>query len=159
MRIAAEPDPDGYPEVIDAATQLGYGRAVTTIAPRFGRLLAGAGGVLLVVALFLPWAGDRDGWELLRAFDALIVIVAVCGIAAALSGGRIGFFRPDVSLNGAADMLAVAAAIALGWAMLFDYPSGASPRGGAYLALAGAIAVATGAGDFKVKSLFPRPPR
>jgi hypothetical protein len=131
---------------------------VTTIAPRFGRLLAGTGGVLLLVALFLPWAGDRDGWELLRAADVLLVIVALCGIAAAISGGRYGFFRPDVSLNGAADMLAVAASVALGWMMLFDYPSGGGPRAGAYLALVGAITVATGAGDFKVKSLFPKPP-
>ena len=131
---------------------------MTTIAPRFGRLLAGVGGVALLVALFLPWAGDRDGWELLRAADVLLVIVAICGIAAALSSGHYGFFRPDVSLNGAADMLAVAASVALGCLLLFDYPAGASPGAGAYLALAGAIAVACGAGDFKVTSLFPRLP-
>jgi hypothetical protein len=131
---------------------------VTTIHAGMGRVLAGGGGVLLLVSLFLPWAGGRDGWELLPAFDVLLVIVAVCGLAAAISGGRVGFFRPDVSLNGAADMLAVAASIALGWMLLFDVPGGASPRLGAYVALVAAIAVACGAGDFKVTSLFPKLP-
>src|SRR3954469_10723540 len=131
---------------------------MTTIHPGIGRLLTGAGAVSLIVSLFLPWVDDRDGWELLRATDVLLVIVAVCGIAAALTGGRFGFFRPDVSLNGATDMLAVAAAVALGWLLLFDFPADASPAAGAYVALAAAIVTACGAGDFKVKSLFPKLP-
>jgi hypothetical protein len=131
---------------------------VTTINPALGRLLAGVGGVLLLVSLFLPWAHDRNGWELLHGEDLLLVVVALCGIAAAISGGRYGFFRRDVSLNGAADMLAVAASMVLGWQLLFDFPSGASPAAGAYVALAAAITVACGAGDFKVTSLFPRLP-
>ena len=88
----------------------------------------------------------------------LFVIVGVCGIAAAITGGRFGFFRPDVSLNGATDMLAVAAAIVLGWLLLFDFPSDASRELGVYLALVGTVAIACGAGDFRVKSLFPALP-
>ena len=134
---------------------------MSTINPGFGRLLAGAGGVLLLVSLFLPWADDsngtsRNGWELSATSDVLFVIVGVCGIAAAITGGRFGFFRPDVSLNGATDILAVVASIVLGWLILFDFPSGASREPGVYLALVAAIAVATGAGDFRVRSLFPK---
>jgi hypothetical protein len=137
---------------------------VTTINAGIGRLLAGAGGALLFASLFMPWAddsggGSRNGWELLSAgSEVFYVIVAALGIAAAITGGRIGFFRADVSLNGTADMFGVVATIVLGWLLLFDFPSGASPAVGVYLALAGAIAVACGAGDFKPPALFPKLP-
>lgn len=136
---------------------------MSTINPGFGRLLAGAGGVLLLVSLFLPWADNsigasRNGWELAATSDVLFVIVGVCGIAAAITGGGFGFFRPDVSLNGATDILGVAAAIVLGWLILFDFPSDASRAIGVYVALLGALAIACGAGDFRVTSLFPQMP-
>jgi hypothetical protein len=136
---------------------------VSTINPRLGRLLAGGGGVLLLASLFLPWADDpnsasRSGWELSATSDVLFVIVGVCGIATAITGGRFGFFRPDLSLNGATDILGVAAAIVLGWLILFDFPSDASRAVGVYLALVGAIAIASGAGDFRVRSMFPKIP-
>jgi hypothetical protein len=136
---------------------------VTTINPGLGRLLAGAGGALLIVSLFLPWAGgldgaSRNGWELLRTTDVLLVIVGVLGIAAATTGGRFGFFRPDLSLNATADILAVVATIVLGWLILFDFPSGASREPGVYLALIAAITIACGAGDFRVRSFFPAIP-
>lgn len=136
---------------------------MSTISPGFGRLLAGGGGALLLASLFLPWADDsggasRNGWELSATSDVLFVIVGVCGIAAAITGGRFGFFRPDVSLNGAADILAVVAAIVLGWLILFDFPADASRAVGVYLALVGTLAVACGAGDFRVTSLFPAIP-
>ncbi len=136
---------------------------MSTINRGFGRLLAGGGGALLLASLFLPWADDssgasRNGWELSATADVLFVIVGVCGIAAAITGGRFGFFRPDVSLNGATDILAVVAAIVLGWLILLDFPSDATRAVGVYLALVGTLAVACGAGDFRVKSLFPAIP-
>jgi quinol-cytochrome oxidoreductase complex cytochrome b subunit len=143
---------------------------MTTINPGFGRLLAGGGGVLLLASLFLPWADNsngtsRNGWELSATSDVLFVIVGLCGIVAAITGGRFGFFRPDVSLNGATDILGLVAAIVLGGLILFDFPSGASRAVGVYLALIGGLAITCGAGDFRVTSLFPkiptadRPPR
>ena len=122
---------------------------MSTINPGFGRLLAGGGGALLLASLFLPWADDssgasRNGWELSATSDVLFVIVGVCAIAAAITGGRFGFFRPDVSLNGATDILAVVAAIVLGWLILFDFPSDATRAVGVYLALVGTLAVACG---------------
>ena len=136
---------------------------MSTINRGLGRLLAGVGGALLIVSLFLPWAdsldgASRNGWELSGTTDVLFVIVGVLGIAAATTGGRFGFFRPDLSLNATADILAVVASIVLGWLILFDFPSRASREPGVYLALIAAITIASGAGDFKVRSFFPRIP-
>lgn len=133
---------------------------MTTINAGLGRLLAGSGGVLLIASLFLTWSegpgGSADGWQLLATWDVFLAITAVSGIAAALTGGRFGFFRPDLSFNGMTDIFGVVAGILLAWLILFDLPSGTDPRLGVYLALVGAILIATGAGDFRVKSVFPK---
>jgi hypothetical protein len=136
---------------------------VSTINAGIGRILAGCGGALLIASLFLPWAdgpGDvnRDGWELLTTLDVLLLIVGLHGIAAAITGGRFGYFRPDLSLNGATDILGVVAAILLGWLLVFDFPSGANPQLGVYVALIVDVAVVCGAGDFRVRTFFPRIP-
>lgn len=136
---------------------------MSTVNPKIGRLLAGAGGVLLLVALFLPWAGTADGasqngWELSTAVDVLYASVAGLGLVTAITGGRFGFFRPDVSTDGVTDMLAVAASIVLAWLILFDFPAGAERGVGLYLALVATVTIACGAGDFKVKSVFPALP-
>ena len=75
-----------------------------------------------------------------------------------LTGGRFGFFRPDLSFNAMTDIFGVMLSILIAW-LIFDFPSGAGHEVGVYLGLAGAAVVATGAGDFKVKSVFPRLPR
>ncbi len=119
---------------------------------RHGRWVTGSGGVLLIVSLFLPWAGaggaDQTGFELLTVTDAFLLIVGLVAIGAALTWGRFGLFRPDLSVNGAADLLGVVATILLAWLILFDFPPGASREIGVFLALAAAIAIAGGVGDY-----------
>lgn len=135
---------------------------MSTINPRLGRLLAGLGGALLMASLFMAWSDaagvTHDGWQTLSVWDVFLAITGVCGITAALTGGRFGFFRPDLSFNGMTDIFGVMAATLIAWLLLFDFPSGADREVGVYLALIGAAAVATGAGDFRVKSAFPRIP-
>jgi hypothetical protein len=135
---------------------------MTTINPALGRLLAGFGGALLIASLFMTWSDapgvTQDGWESLSVWDVFLAITGACGIAAALTGGRFGFFRPDLSFNGMTDIFGVVAGILIAWLILFDFPSGANREVGIYLALVGAAAVATGAGDFRVRSCFPRMP-
>jgi hypothetical protein len=136
---------------------------MSTINPGLGRLLAGCGGALLIGSLFMSWSesgagASQSGWELFTVADVMFLITGLLGLGAAITGGRRGFFRPDVSLNGTADMVAVIASILLVWLIAFDWPSGASRELGVYLALVAAAVIATGAGDFKVKSLFPRMP-
>ncbi len=113
-----------------------------------GRRVCGAGGALLVVSLFLPWAEGVSGWELWTMADFYLLIVGLAGIGTALTGGRVGVFRPDVSLRGAADLLAVIATLLLTWLVVFDFPEGDGREIGVFLALLGAIAVAGGAGDY-----------
>ena len=134
---------------------------MTTINPAIGRLLAGLGGAILVLSLFLGWSegagGSQDGWEAASIWDVFLLITGICGIAAALTGGRFGFFRPDLSFNGMTDIFGVMASVLLIW-FIVDVPPGASRELGVYLALLGAFLVATGAGDFRVKSVFPAVP-
>jgi hypothetical protein len=135
---------------------------MSTINPAFGRLLAGLGGALVIASLFMPWTDDAgatyDGWQTLSAWDVFLVITGVCGVAAAITGGRFGFFRPDLSFNGMTDIFGVVAGILIAWLILFDFPSGANREIGLYLALVGAASIAIGVGDFRVRSLFPRMP-
>ena len=134
---------------------------MTTINPAIGRLLAGFGGALLIASLFLVWSegadGSLDGWQAASTWDVFLLITGVCGVTAAITGGRFGFFRPDLSFNAMTDIFGVVAGILLVWFIL-DAPSGASREPGVYLALLGAALVATGAGDFRVRSVFPTVP-
>jgi hypothetical protein len=133
---------------------------MSTVNPGIGRLLAAGGGVLLIISLFLPWSSvngvTRTGWETISVWDVFVLITGVCGITAAVTGGRFGFFRPDISFNAMTDIFGVVLTILVGWLILFDFPSGAGREVGIYLALAGAAVTATGAGDFRITSFFPR---
>ena len=121
--------------------------------PGPGQLIAGAGGVLLIVSLFLPWASadgvERSGWELLTMADVYLLIVGFVAIGTALTGGRFGLFRPDLSLNGAADLLGLVAIILIAWLVIFDFPDVAGRELGVFLALVAAMTVAAGAGDYR----------
>jgi hypothetical protein len=130
---------------------------------RPGTLIAGAGGAALIASLFLPWADihgtSRNGWEIWTTSDVYIVLVGVVAIAAAITGGRFGVFRPDLTLIAATDLLGVVSTVLIGWLLLFDLPPGASPDAGIYVALAAAVVVMCGAGDYSVMRgapLFPR---
>ena len=117
-----------------------------------GQLVAGGGGVLLIVSLFLPWASvggaQRSGWELLTMADAFLLTAGLVAIGTALTGGRFGVFRADLSLNGAADLLALVAILLIAWLALFDFPIGANREIGVLLALGAVVAIAGGVGDY-----------
>ncbi|HEY7950588.1 MAG TPA: hypothetical protein VID51_07125 [Solirubrobacterales bacterium] len=122
--------------------------------PGIGQLIAGAGGVLLIVSLFLPWADvqgvSQTGWEFSTMADVFFLIAGLVAIGAAITGGRSSFFRPDLSMNAATDLLGVVATLLLAWLIVFDFPANADPEIGAYLALIAAIAIMGGAGDYSV---------
>ena len=71
--------------------------------------------------------------------DVFFLIAGLCAIAAAITGGRFGLFRPDLTLIGATDLLGLVATVLIAWLLLFDFPAGADREIGAFLALIGAI--------------------
>jgi hypothetical protein len=117
----------------------------------------------MVVALFLPWASvpgaDRSGWELWKLTFPLCVVVAVCALTTAITGGQFGLFRRDVSIIGATDLLGVATTVTLGWLLVYDFPKHASRQPALMLALISAAAAAFAAADYRPlrgAPLFPR---
>lgn len=132
----------------------------TRMGPKIGM---GIGGVGLLGSLFLPWAstggGDSNGFDLLAATDILLVAAAVTAIAAGVTGGRIGLFRRDLSLNASADLLGVLSSLVIAWLLLFDLPAGASAEAGILIGLFSAILILSSAGDYGVfrgEPAFPR---
>src|SRR3712207_1597677 len=67
-----------------------------------GALVAGAGGVLLLVALFLDWYGDErkavSAWTVFEIIDLLLAGVALLAISTCLSRAGVDRRLPDVSL-------------------------------------------------------------
>jgi hypothetical protein len=55
-----------------------------------GQRIAGVGGVLLFIFLFLPWFGEGglelSGWEGQSSTDVYLLITAIVAVAAALAG-------------------------------------------------------------------------
>jgi hypothetical protein len=126
------------------------------------RAVTGAGGIILIASLFLPWADERTGWEMWTMADLLFLVAGGFAVMAAVTGGAIGVFRPDVSLVGAADLLNVISTLLLVWLVAFDFPEGADREPGVFLALAAAGAIAAAVGDYRVFSgapVFPKLPR
>jgi hypothetical protein len=126
------------------------------------RVAAGAGGALLLAAPFTPWASSEGtsavGWDVASGVCALLWITGVTALAVALTGGRIGLFRPDASLGGAADLLGVASTAVVAW-QLVDLPEGAGARWGVFAALAGAVIVMSACGDYRLLRGAPAFPR
>jgi hypothetical protein len=131
--------------------------------PGLGQLVTGAGGALMIVSLFLPWTDvggvNQSGWETWTVSDIFFLIAGVIALAAGLTGGRIGLFRPDMSLNGAADLLGVVSTVLLVWLVVIEFQEGAEREIGVYIALIAAIAIACAAADWRVFRGAPAFPR
>jgi len=112
-----------------------------------GALIAGAGGALLILFLFLPWVGlngaSANGWEVMTIGDVFFLITGLVAIGAALGAG--GALLPGLTLNGAATLLGGVATVLLLWLLIFDWPEGTSRQIWVFLALIAAAAIAYGA--------------
>ena len=123
------------------------------------RGIVGAVGVALIVSVFLPWADGSTAWQLEPGIAVLCLLAGAASLVGAATDGQIGLFRPDVSSSAAADLLNVAATLAVGAFLLFGLPDGSGAGTGAYLALASAAIAACGSADWRVlrgAPLFPR---
>lgn len=121
--------------------------------PGYRRLIAGAGGASLMLAVFLPWAGvqgvNRTGWEFNTVAALLFVVAGMFGIATAITGGQYGAGRPDLSLIAATDLLNTTSMLLLAWLIPFDFPENASRQPGVFVALIAAAATAFSVADYR----------
>jgi hypothetical protein len=139
-----------------------YGRAMDTSRLTTGDIVAGVGGIVLLIALFLPWYGvsvdiagvsasdSGSGWEALGFIDILLFLVAVAaiGIVAARAAGSL----PD-DLPAPVVLLGLGAlAVLLVLFRIIDIPVDGdvpaevdlSRKAGVFIALIGSAAVAYG---------------
>jgi hypothetical protein len=49
-----------------------------------GEWIMGAGGLALLIALFLPWYGDASGWEAFTVVDVILALIALAAISVAV---------------------------------------------------------------------------
>lgn len=107
-----------------------------------GPLLAAAGAILLLVALFLDWYDEFSAWTIFELVDLVLAALALAAIASALSS--FGFPR-WVSLRA---LPAIgAAAFVLVASQLLNHPPAGTDRElelGAWLGFIGAIAMLVG---------------
>jgi hypothetical protein len=109
-----------------------------------GQQIAGAGGVLLVICLFLAWYDPLSGWESFSTFDVYLLITAGVAIAWAVLGeGPTNL--TGVTRHGAAALLGVIGLVLLLWLLIFDWPDGVDRGIGALLAIPATGAIFYGA--------------
>jgi hypothetical protein len=109
-----------------------------------GQQIAGAGGVLLVICLFLAWFDPLSGWESFNAFDVYLLITAAIAILWAVAGeGPTNL--TGVTRHGAAALLGVIGLVLVLWVLIFDFPEGADRGIGILLAIPATGAIAYGA--------------
>jgi hypothetical protein len=102
--------------------------------------VAGLGGILLLVALFLPWYGPANvtGWQALTVIDVLLALLALVAIAVpVISAATRGPAKP-VAIEVIASAFGWIAVLLVAIRLVFP-PDDLSVRYGAWLALAGAL--------------------
>lgn len=112
-----------------------------------GHLIAGAGGAVLILMLFLPWVSiegldNLSGWQLFTVGDIFFLIAGLVGIGTVAAGG--GRLLPGSSWSGAATLLGGVGTILMLWLLIFDWPDGTSRMLWAFVALIAVAAIAFG---------------
>jgi hypothetical protein len=108
--------------------------------------LAGIGGALVIVSLFLPWYGDpsASGWEWFRAVDVILAALALVGVALLVSALTQRTTAVPIAFAAFSILAGLLAALLVAGRLL-NLPGEADTRQiGPFLALAGALSVFLG---------------
>ena len=116
----------------------------------WGEWLAGASGVLMIVALFLPWysAGGQsvDAWESMAVNDVILFVAAVLSISAAFIVGLRRMTNISVATTSLALLPAAIGLVVTVWRLISPAPPiDVSLDIGAWLGLVAAIGIMVGA--------------
>jgi hypothetical protein len=105
-----------------------------------GQMVAGVGGVLLIVGLFLDWvSGLGNAFDAFSGIDIILLIIGIVAIAWAASAAM-GTATPPALSGMLVGLLGV---VALGWSLGWDLEEDAAGIG-AWLSLVASIAIAWG---------------
>jgi hypothetical protein len=115
-----------------------------------GDWIAAVAGVVMLVALFLPWysSGNEDlnAWQSMAVDDVILAVVALLAIAAAVFVGLRRFTSLSVAVTSLAILPAVCGLVVTTYRLISPAPPGEVSLGvGAWLALAATVAIALGA--------------
>ena len=110
---------------------------------RDGELIAGAGGLALLVSLFLGWYSGASAWEAFSVVDVLLALLALVPLALVVVQAT----RESPSLPVAFSVFTVVAGLLATLLVLFrivDKPGGGDVELGAWIGLAAAVVTAAG---------------
>jgi hypothetical protein len=128
---------------------------VNSLGTARGHLIAGVGGIVLVISLFLEWVDGRfTGWQAFTVVDIVMTAIGVLAIVYAILPAMGTEPSPGLALGVAAAGMA-AFGFAAGWEL--ELPSGA----GVYLSVLGAAGITWGSYDAgrHLWTPIPRPTR
>jgi hypothetical protein len=110
---------------------------------RAGEWLALAGGVLLIVSLFMPWYGDESGFAVMTVIDILLALIAAVAIALAVLQAT--QTSPTLPVGfGVLTVVTGAIGTLLTLFRLIDSPSAGDVSWGAWLGLVAVVALTVG---------------
>jgi hypothetical protein len=116
----------------------------------WGDWLAAAAGVVMLVALFLPWYsvnGQKvNAWQSMAFDDVILAVAAVLAIGASLAVGLRSLYAVSVAITSLAILPALIGLVVTVYRLISPAPAGdASLEIGAWLGLAAAIGMFAGA--------------
>jgi hypothetical protein len=120
-----------------------------------GQMVAGAGGVLLIIALFLHWAGGQSAWNGFTVMHIVMLLIGIAAIAWAVLPATGAAVRVPPSAATLLTALGVAVfGFAAGWELEI------SGDIGVWLAILGALGIGYGAylGSHTTVPARPQPP-
>jgi hypothetical protein len=104
-----------------------------------GQMVAAAGGVLLIIALFLSWGEGANAFDVFSGMDIIMLIIAIVAIAWGAAAGMGATTPPALS----AMLVGVLGVVVLGFTLGTDLEVDDADIG-AWLALVASIAIAWG---------------
>jgi peptidoglycan/LPS O-acetylase OafA/YrhL len=115
------------------------------VTVRPGELIAGAGGLVLLVSLFTSWyEGGVSGWEAMSVIDVILALAALLGIVLLVAQATLRRPGWPVALGVLTTALGLVATVLL-VVRIVDLPDTDGLAGGIWLGLAGVVALTVGA--------------